>query len=132
MPEEWPVWAGPPSGVHGRWSLSERLAPGGLRWGITFSDGRRAWSPGLSPWSELPDGTPLEQWLPLAPFLEGLARPSIYAETWTRDVWLWPLPPPGPVSVTCSWPDRGIAPTTCEVDGGALRAASLHAEPVWE
>jgi hypothetical protein len=46
-------------------------------------------------------------------------------------VWLWPLPPPGPVTVTCSWPGRGLQDASIVLDGDAIRAAATQALPFW-
>jgi hypothetical protein len=46
-------------------------------------------------------------------------------------LWLWPLPPPGPVTVTCSWPGRGLQDASIVLDGDAIRAAASQALPFW-
>ena len=46
-------------------------------------------------------------------------------------VWLWPLPPPGPVTVTCSWPGGGLQEASIVLDGDAIRAAASQAQPFW-
>ena len=47
-------------------------------------------------------------------------------------VWLWPLRPPGPaVTVTCSWPGRGLQDASIVLDGDAIRAAASQALPFW-
>ncbi len=117
--------------VHGRGQLDLWLPPGGLRWGVQLADGRRVTSLDESPWALLPDGADPADWTPDHPVLEGLGRPSARADTWSREVWLWPLPPPGLVRVVCAWEDRGIAETDVQVDAGPLRAAASRAEPLW-
>lgn len=47
------------------------------------------------------------------------------------NLWLWPLPPPGPVVLTCSWTHAGIDGAELLLDGDALRSAAEHAEPFW-
>jgi hypothetical protein len=44
---------------------------------------------------------------------------------------IWPLPPPGPVIVTCSWPSRGLGDTRVVLDANAIRAAASQAQPFW-
>jgi hypothetical protein len=46
-------------------------------------------------------------------------------------LWIWPLPPPGPVTVTCSWPGRGLQDAGIVLDGDAIRAAASQARPFW-
>lgn len=46
-------------------------------------------------------------------------------------LWLWPLPPPGPVTVRCSWPGRGLQDASIVLDGDAIRAAASQALPFW-
>ena len=45
-------------------------------------------------------------------------------------LWLWPLPPPGPLTLTCSWQRRGLDASTV-LDGDAIRAAAEQAMPFW-
>ena len=46
-------------------------------------------------------------------------------------LWIWPLPPPGPVTVTCSWPAQGLHDAGIVLDGDAIRAAASQALPFW-
>jgi hypothetical protein len=46
-------------------------------------------------------------------------------------LWIWPLPPPGPVTVTCSWPSRGLHDARLVMDGDAIQAAARLAQPFW-
>ncbi|WP_328296958.1 hypothetical protein OG389_03465 [Streptomyces sp. NBC_00435] len=48
-------------------------------------------------------------------------------------LWTWPLPPPGPVTVSCSWPRRGLqdAGVVLDVGADAIRSAALRAQPFW-
>jgi hypothetical protein len=46
-------------------------------------------------------------------------------------LWIWPLPPPGPVTVTCSWPSRGLRDARLVLDGDAIQAAARRAQPFW-
>jgi hypothetical protein len=47
-------------------------------------------------------------------------------------VWIWPLPPPGPVTVTCSWPSRVLHAARLVLDGDAIQAAASQAQPYWQ
>lgn len=46
-------------------------------------------------------------------------------------LWIWPLPPAGPVTLTCRWPERGLPEAEIVLDGAAIRAAADLAEPFW-
>lgn len=117
--------------THGRGQLDLALPPSGLRWGVALSDGRRATTTDDTVWNDVPDGTDPADWAPTRPLLDGLGRPTSWGGTWSRDVWLWPLPPPGELQVVCAWPDRGIAETSTELDADLLRAAAATARPQW-
>jgi hypothetical protein len=45
--------------------------------------------------------------------------------------WLWPVPPPGTLRVSCEWPLLGIALATVELDGSALARAAAAATKLW-
>lgn len=45
--------------------------------------------------------------------------------------WLWPLPPPGPVRISCEWPFVDIALSTVEIDGAALLDAASQVRSLW-
>ncbi len=46
-------------------------------------------------------------------------------------LWIWPLPPPGPVTLTCSWPSRVLHAARLVLDGDAIQAAAGQAQPWW-
>jgi hypothetical protein len=46
-------------------------------------------------------------------------------------LWIWPLPPPGPLTLTCSWPGRGLHDARLVLDADAIRAAASRAQPFW-
>jgi hypothetical protein len=45
--------------------------------------------------------------------------------------WLWPLPPSGPLRISCEWPFVDIALTTVEIDGVMLLDAAAHVRSLW-
>ncbi|MCO8277284.1 hypothetical protein M1L60_42580 [Actinoplanes sp. TRM 88003] len=45
--------------------------------------------------------------------------------------WVWPLPPPGPVTFVCEWPAYGIAETRIDMDAGPILDAAERAVPLW-
>ena len=46
--------------------------------------------------------------------------------------WLWPLPSPGTIRISCEWPLVDISLATAEIDADALRDAASRATPLWE
>jgi hypothetical protein len=46
-------------------------------------------------------------------------------------LWAWPLPPSGPVTLTCSWPRHGLRDASILLDGDAIRDAARQAQPFW-
>jgi hypothetical protein len=118
--------------THGRGQLDLELPTGGLRWGVQLADGQRVTTvDDYHPRNAAPaEWDPA--WVPDRPVLAGLGRPTVWGGAWSRDVWLWPLPPPGPLRLVCAWPDRGIPETSTTVDAEPLRQAAAQAEPLWE
>jgi hypothetical protein len=49
-----------------------------------------------------------------------------------QSYWLWPLPPPGPVTFHLLWPDAGIAETSTSIDAAVFIDAAAAAETLWE
>ena len=104
------------SGVYhhpGRGSTYEEM----LRFGIEFSDGRKATNVGDS-W--LGEGQP-----------EGLVLWGMGGGggggRWRQDFWVWPLPPRGLFELVCEWPAAGLALTRQEVDAQIVLDAAARA-----
>jgi hypothetical protein len=116
---EWPF--GHPTG---RRPDGGRLAPEILRFGIQFSDGRKATTVG--------DAFPraLDDEEPSGPILnQGGGRGS--DGEYESEFWLWPLPPPGPVTFAVEWPAREIELTKQQVDASVFIEASKESEVLW-
>lgn len=114
--------------VHGRGQLDERFAPEGLRWGVSFADGRTVTTQDESPWASASDL--LDTAVP-GPVLEGAGRPDVFMDSWSRAFWLWPLPPLPTLRVGVEWAARGIPETVTTLDSAPLLDASRSAQPVW-
>ncbi len=50
---------------------------------------------------------------------------------WVQRLWVWPLPPPGPVTFVCAWPALEIQETKAVVDAGAILKAAAGATALW-
>ncbi len=48
-----------------------------------------------------------------------------------QDLWLWPLPPPGPITFVTEWKHRGIDETRINVDAQAILEAAERAIELW-
>ena len=46
-------------------------------------------------------------------------------------LWIWPLPPPGPVTIGCSWPGSGLQNAGLVLDSGSMRVAASQTQPFW-
>jgi hypothetical protein len=53
------------------------------------------------------------------------------AHRWEQGMWLWPLPPPGPLVVVVEWPAPGLVETCVERDAGLLVEAAARAVELW-
>jgi hypothetical protein len=90
-----------------------------LRLEVRFADGRRA-DNGPGPWPR-PDEQPPDP-------------PLLYQSTSGPDgghVWLWGLPPPGPLAFACQWPAQQLPPSEAVVDAGLVLDAAARATSLW-
>jgi hypothetical protein len=53
------------------------------------------------------------------------------SSSWSQDLWLWPLPPPGDLAFVCEWPALGIELTHLQLDSSELREAATRCRPLW-
>ena len=91
-----------------------------LRLEVRFADGRRADNgPGRWPRPEVdrPPDPPL--------LYQSVSGPD------GGHVWLWGLPPPGPLTFACQWPIEQIPPSQAELDAGLVLAAAVRARTLW-
>jgi hypothetical protein len=96
---------------------------GAHRFGVAYADGRR-WQSGM-PNAMSYDPGPNDlvvQW-------RGGGGGS---NDFRMNLWLWPLPPDGPVTFAFEWTMAGIPETLATVDGSVFRAAATTAEHLWE
>jgi hypothetical protein len=102
--------------------VQEQLDPQQLRFGVQFSDGRRATNVEGYRHDAGPPGS-------------GIALHhgggGSGGRAWHQDMWVWPLPPPGPVTFVCEWPAAGIELTRHELDSALLREAAERAQVIW-
>jgi hypothetical protein len=97
------------------------------RLGIRFSDGRSA---GQSVTNMMAMGKD-EQGLPTGIVLRQTGS-SGGSNGWHFGVWVYPLPPDGPVEVFIGLPAAGLDEASVTVDGAAIREAASRAKVLWE
>lgn len=96
-------------------------AADGPLFGVGFADGRRtAFHQPPQPPGEDPGGPVLS----MCGGSGGGGREQL-------DVWLWPLPPVGPLTLVTAWPALEVAETVTTVDAGELLSAADRAEALW-
>lgn len=120
-----PGWGDP---WHHRPPTSGEPVPEVLRFGIQFSDGRKATT--LDGFPDLDPRDPGQ--LPPGPVLIHRVGSGGGELSFEQGYWVWPLPPPGPLAFVCEWPSEGIELTRAEVEAGVLTAASGRAQVLWD
>jgi hypothetical protein len=91
-----------------------------LRLEVRFADGRSA------------DNDPRRRPRPIGD--QPPDPPLLYQSTSGPDgghVWLWGLPPPGPLTFVCQWPAKQIPPSEAVLDAGLVLAAAARAQTLW-
>jgi hypothetical protein len=103
-----------------------RPAPDGLRFGVVFADGHRL--------TNFDRQTPYSYPIPSTPPDTPVMRPTSGGGGefhYQQSLYIWPLPPDGPLTVVVEWPDQAIAETRTELDATAIRAAAAQAVLIW-
>jgi hypothetical protein len=109
---------GAPNGlIHGGPVPAEKL-----RFGVRFADGRAATNLARRPdWrSDEPGG----------PVLMEMGGGSDGRRVDLR-LWVWPLPPPGPVTFACEWPAFGVPESTADLDAAVILDAAARSVDLW-
>jgi hypothetical protein len=127
--------------------------PGSWRFGVQFSDERKAAAYGLGMFARMPAGSTISASQstsvttststsavaapagspsppPASPVLRGLGGGGSRS-AWRQNYWLWPLPPAGELILACEWPDLEIAFTTRTMSTDRLLAAAGRARHLW-
>ena len=61
-------------------------------------------------------------------------QPLLYQSTVGPDgghVWLWGLPPPGPLTFSCEWPAEQVPPSQAVLDAALILEAAARAQTLW-
>lgn len=94
---------------------------GAMRFGVSFADGRSTEQGRWPSDDDAGDG-------PILYPAGGSGGGDVYRQS----LWLWPLPPPGPLTFHLLWEDAGIAETSTSVDAAVFIEAAARAETLWE
>jgi hypothetical protein len=106
----------------GLWAATEPGLPEEmLRIGVQFADGSKATNT-----SEFHHG----DGPPPAPVLR-TGGGGGGDRSWHQNEWVWPLPPPGPLTFVCEWPAAGIALTRSEIDAQLILDAADRAQRIF-
>jgi hypothetical protein len=92
--------------------------------GVGFGDGRKATN--LTQRWDLEDGPP-----PVPPTLRLVRWEGYDLLSQEVDLWVWGLPPPGPLAFVCEWPARHIPETQAEIDASLVVEAVARAVAIW-
>jgi len=100
------------------------IPPEMLRFGVQFADGSKATNIARRPPSPRDDPEP-----------EG---PLIFpgggsggGSSWSQHLWVWPLPPSGPLAFVVEWPAAGIELTRHELDAQVILDAAERAQVIF-
>jgi hypothetical protein len=103
--------------------------------GVRFSDGRESTSTGYTMHQQIRSymddfaagQDPPE---PAGPVI-GMHGGGGGGRRWDLNFWVWPLPPDGPLTITCHWPGGGVPDGSVEIDGSAIRRAGQRSQKLW-
>jgi hypothetical protein len=97
--------------------------PDGPRFGLQLADGRKVIVQRLGE---------------MKPFLQRPDRPILRPRSGSggghlsrAEMWLWPLPPSGPLTFVCAWPAEGVEETSAQIDAAPIVAAASRAVEMW-
>jgi hypothetical protein len=103
------------------------------RFGVRFADGRgtkssRGSEERIDYYKAIQEGR--EPDMPAGPVI-GPTGSGGGGKRWDFRFWVWPLPPEGPVTISCEWPELWSGEVTADVDGTAIRRAGVSSTSLW-
>ncbi|MGX1791794.1 hypothetical protein ACWIDW_02445 [Microbacterium sp. NPDC055312] len=101
---------------------------GRFRIGLVLADGTKV--TGVSPFSGGGDPMAEPEGFTLSRREQG-GGGGTHAYSSADHLWLWPLPPDGPIEVVMQWPAFGIGETRVTVGVGSVSELSARARPFW-
>lgn len=110
--------------MHARVRSGEQgIPPEMLRFGVEFADGAKATNTSAGRFRDLHEE-------PTGPVLN-TGGGGGGGGNWRQSLWVWPLPPPGPLTFVCEWPAAGINLTRHEIDAQLVLDAATRAEVIF-
>jgi hypothetical protein len=123
MPDRWPL-----SMFRGGYPSNGPLPDDVLRFGFQLADGFKLTNLDSQVGRHDPATQPQHPVMrPTRPAAENGNGPGRY----DFRLWMWPLPPAGPLTMVCEWPGRDIPETRVKLDGAALLAAAKDVVKLW-
>ena len=111
------------------------LAPDLLRFGVELPDGSRVTNVANDPFMQMADADHGEDdehsFTPKGPVLSEHGGGGGGAD-WRQEMWLWPLPQPGTLTVACEWPVANIPLTRTELEAGPILAAVERSQVIFD
>jgi hypothetical protein len=109
-----------------------------LRFGLEFADGRKATNVAESPllcrgsrttttMHAIAEKAPDQ---PAGPVLNAKGGSGGSGE-WRQSFWVWPLPPPGPLTFACEWPAAHVPLARHEIDAHLILEATSRAQVIF-
>jgi hypothetical protein len=98
-----------------------------LRFGVEYSDGRKATTVGGNPAWDIDEADEPEPPQPVLMERGGGGGNG----GWEQKFWLWPLPLPGPFAFVVEWPSEEIELTRQEVDASLFLDPAQGSEQLW-
>lgn len=105
----------------GQRPAEEGIPPELLRIGVEFSDGTKATNVGGFHHREDP---------PPGPVMHSGGGGG-GGGSWHQHQWVWPLPPPGPMSFVCQWPAAEVPVTRAEIEAHVILEAAQRARVIF-
>jgi hypothetical protein len=116
---------------HEQHGFNDDLPDGFLRLGVELADGRRISNIGARRGRMM--GSQGEPEGPVfVPHAGGGGSGHHNRVSLKPGYWLWPMPPPGALRLSCEWPVVDIPLTSVEIDGRAFSEAAENVLRLWE
>lgn len=100
---------------------TDEIPPELLRFGVQFPDGSKATNSGGFHYDRRP---------PAGPVMNAGGGGG-GGGSWHQTQWVWPLPPPGTLTLVCEWPAMGIPVTRVELNGQLILDAATRAQVIF-
>jgi len=100
---------------------TNEIPPELLRFGVQYADGSRATNT---------SGFHHERTPPQGPVMHAGGGGG-GGGNWRQTQWVWPLPPPGTLTVVCEWPAMDIPVTRTDVDAQLILDAAARAQVIF-